>query len=339
MPERKESTVGDGRRRVGVLVFDGVKALDFIGPAEVFSETNMHRDGYDLLFFSPSGEGVTTSMGLRIGVDGAAVDSGPLDTVIIPGSELAPAVFDDRDLRDAVATLAQRSRRIASICSGAFGLAATGLLDGRTATTHWKFADTLARRYPGVEVDSERIFTREGNVYTSAGVAAGIDLALFLVEEDFGAATARTVAQHLLVYMHRSGGQAQFSAALRMPPPRTRIARAVSEYVTDDPVRPTTVRGLATKFNVSTRHLTRVIRDELGVTPAAYITSLRLELAVNRLDAGMSVAQAAALTGFSSPAALRRAFHARYRTTPSEYQRRFRPATSAAASTDPTARG
>jgi len=312
------------RRRIGILLFDGVKALDFVGPAEVFSETNLTTDAYELRFYSPTGADVTAFMGLRIGVDGAASESGPLDTVIIPGSELAPGVFDDADLQRAITTLARQARRIASICSGAFGLAATGLLDGHPATTHWKFADALASRYPRVAVDSERIFTKQGNVYTSAGVAAGIDLALSLVEDDHGAEVARSVAQHLLVYMRRSGGQSQFSAALKMPAPRTSIARAVADYVSDDPTRPTSVTELAAHVNVSPRHLTRVIRDELGVTPAAYISSLRLELAVNLLESGASIAQSAAAAGFGSPAALRRAFLARYRVTPSGYQQRFR---------------
>lgn len=316
------------RRRIGILLFDGVKALDFVGPAEVFSETNLTTDAYELRFFSPTGADVTAFMGLRIGVDGAAADSGPLDTVIIPGSELAPNVFDDRAVREAITTLAKRSRRIASICSGAFGLAATGLLDGHPATTHWKFADVLASRYPAIRVDSERIFTKQGDIYTSAGVAAGIDLALSLVEEDLGPEVARSVAQHLLVYMRRSGGQSQFSAALKMPAPRTSIARAVAEYVGDDPARPTSVAELAAHVNVSPRHLTRVIRDELGVTPAAYIASLRLELAVNLLESGETVAQSASGAGFASPAALRRAFSARYRVTPSGYQARFRSTAS-----------
>jgi transcriptional regulator GlxA family with amidase domain len=313
-----------GRRRIGFLLFDGVKALDFVGPAEVFSEANLTTDAYEILFFSPDGEGVEAFMGLRLGVDGAAADSGPLDTVIIPGSELAPAVFDDPELRAAILSLAQRSRRVASICSGAFGLATTGLLDGFPATTHWKFADMLADRYPLIAVDSERIYTRQGDIYTSAGVAAGIDLALALLEEDLGTDVARSVAQHLLVYMRRSAGQSQFSAALKLPAPRTPLAQAVAEYVANDPTRPTAVTELAAHVNVSPRHLTRVIREELGVTPSAYIASLRLELAVNQLENGRTVAESAAAAGFSSAAALRRAFVDRYRTTPSAYQRRFR---------------
>ncbi len=316
------------RRRIGFLLFDGVKALDFVGPAEVFSEANLSTGNYDIRFYSPSGDDVTAFMGLRVGVHGAAADSGPLDTVIIPGSELAPGVFDDPGILPAIQTLVRNARRVAAVCSGAFGLAATGLLDGRTATTHWKFADELARRYPLVTVDAERIFTEQEHVYTSAGVAAGIDLALYLVENDLGAETARSVAQHLLVYMRRGGGQSQFSAALKMRSPRTSVARSVAEYINDNPTIPITVAGLAERMNVSTRHLTRVVRDELGVTPAGYVASLRLEIALNQLESGMSVAEAGLAAGFSSPSALRRAFVARYRVTPSAYQHRFRSASA-----------
>ena len=312
------------RRRVGFLLFDGVKALDVIGPAEVFSETNLTADAYELIFLSPSGRDVTTSMGLGFGVHAAVADSGPLDTVIVPGSEWAPAVFDDHELRDAITLLAQRAQRVASICSGAFGLAATGLLDGGPATTHWKFAEELARRYPAVKVDAEHLFTRQGNVFTSAGVAAGIDLALCLVEEDLGVDVARSVAQGLLVYMRRAGGQAQFSAPLRTRAPRTSLGSSIAAYIAENPTAPLSVAELAAHVNVSPRHVTRVIREELGVTAASYVASVRLEIAVGLLESGASVAEAASGAGFPSAVTLRRAFAAKYRMTPSEYQRRFR---------------
>lgn len=312
------------RRRVAVLLFDGVKTLDFVGPAEVFLEANQRIDAYEVVMLSADGADVTTSMGLRIGVHGAAADSGPIDTLIIPGSERAPAIFDDPALLEAARDLAGRSRRVASICSGAFALAALGLLDGRTATTHWKFTDTLAARYPAVVVEPDAIFVVDGPIHTSAGVAAGIDLALALVEEDHGPAIARSVAQLLLVYLRRSGGQSQFSASLRADPPRTPLARAVAEYVNADPTRPCTLADLAAHTNVSTRHLTRVIREELGVTPTDYVNSMRLDIATVLLESGSSVARAATDVGFGSPVALRRAFVARLGVTPSEYQLRFR---------------
>ncbi|MFJ2369867.1 GlxA family transcriptional regulator [Microbacterium sp. NPDC087665] len=312
-----------GRRRVGILVFDRVKALDFIGPAEVFTEANQRSDGYETLFFSPDGNDVTTSMGLRVGAHGAAAGDDPLDLVIIPGSEYAPAVYDDPSVRQAVLDLSRRATKIASICSGAFALAGAGLLDGRAATTHWKFTEALAASFPAVTVRPDSIFVRDGNVYSSAGVAAGIDLALAIVEEDFGADVARSVAQLLLVYMRRSGGQSQFSASVRVTPPRTSVARAVADYVASDPARPSSLRDLAAHANVSIRHLNRVIRDELGMTPIEYAGSMRLDLAIGLLEQGRPVSETASVAGYSSAVAFRRAFVARYGATPSDYQKRF----------------
>ncbi|TXK12200.1 GlxA family transcriptional regulator [Microbacterium hatanonis] len=312
-----------GRKRVGILVFDRVKALDFIGPAEVFTEANQRVDGYETLFFSPDGNDVTTSMGLRVGVDGPAAGDDPLDLIIIPGSEYAPAVYDDPAVSDAILALAARATKVASICSGAFALARTGLLDGKTATTHWKFTDALADTYPAVNVRPDSIFVRDGDVYSSAGVAAGIDLALAIVEDDFGADVARSVAQLLLVYMRRSGGQSQFSASVRVSPPRTSVARAVADYVASDPARPTSLRDLAAHANVSIRHLNRVIRDELGMTPIEYAGSMRLDLALGLLEEGRAVSETASVAGYPSTVAFRRAFAARYGTTPSDYQKRF----------------
>jgi len=311
------------RRRIGILLFDKVKMLDFVGPAEVFVEANQRVDGYELVLLSHNGADITSSMGVRVGVHAAAADGGEFDTVIVPGSEFAPQVYDDPAVRDAIVLLASRARRVTSICSGAFALAATGLLHGKSATTHWKFAAHLAELYPEIDVQPDSIFVRDGLTYTSAGVAAGIDLALALVEEDHGADVARSVAQLLLVYMQRSGGQSQFSASLRANAPRTPVAKAVADYVSSDPSRPSTLRDLAAHANVSTRHLTRVVRDELGMSPLEYVNSMRLDLATGYLESGSSVAQSATLVGYTSPVAFRRAFVAKLGITPSQYQRRF----------------
>ncbi|MFD1714445.1 GlxA family transcriptional regulator [Amnibacterium flavum] len=313
---------GGRKRRIGILLFDGVKMLDFVGPAEVFLEANQRIDSYELVMMSYDGADVTTSLGVRVGVNSSAADGGVFDTIIIPGSERAAAVFTP-DVLEAARLLTERTRRITSICSGAFALASLGLLDGRKATTHWKFAGTLAARFPAIDVNPDSIFVRDGRISTSAGVAAGIDLALALVEEDHGAAIARSVAQLLLVYMQRSGGQSQFSASLRAAPPRTPAAIAVAEYVNTDPTRPCTVTDLAAHANVSTRHLNRIIREELGMTPLEYVNSMRLDLATGHLESGASVAQAAEYAGYSTPVAFRRAFVARLGITPSDYQRRF----------------
>ncbi|SEB14292.1 GlxA family transcriptional regulator [Leifsonia sp. 21MFCrub1.1] len=317
------STDDQKRPRVGILVFDGVKMLDLVGPAEVFHEASQRSAGYDIVLISVSGADVTSSMGVRVGVHASVAAIEELDTLVVPGSENAPEVFTD-DVLDAVRTLADRSRRVASICTAAFAVAAVGLLDGRTTTTHWKFADTLQAAFPEIAVEKDAIFVQDGRFHSSAGVAAGIDLALALLEQDYGSDVARSVAQLLLVYMKRSGSQSQFSASLAGNPARSPISRSVTEYVHANPTRPHSVRELASHVNVSPRHLTRIMREELDATPSEYVGSIRLDLAVSELESGTSVAGAAAATGYSSPVSFRRAFVRRFGITPSEYQRRFR---------------
>lgn len=312
------------RRRIGILLFDGVKALDYVGPAEVFVEANQAVDAYEVVLLSPDGADVVTSLGGRTAVQCSAEAGGRFDTVIIPGSEQPPSVFASGAVLDAAQLLARRTRRLVSICSGAFVLAMLGELDGRRATTHWKFAAELSRRFPKVSVQPDAIFTRDDGVFTSAGVAAGIDLALALVEEDHGADVARQIAQLLLVYMQRSGGQSQFSTSLRASVPQTSVVRRVIELIESDPAAPHSVRDLAKHVSVSERHLTRLFRDELDSSPAEYLSALRFDLARAGLEAGSSVTQAALDAGFSSGEALRRAFIARLGISPSKYRRHFR---------------
>ncbi|MFC8043279.1 GlxA family transcriptional regulator [Nocardia sp. NPDC057353] len=312
------------RRRIGILLFDGVKMLDFAGPAEVFVEANQSLDGYQVVLLSPDGADVSTSIGARIEVAGAAAEAGRFDTVVIPGSELAPAAFVTPRVLAAARHLAARTRRLASICNGAYVLAELGLLDGRRATTHWKFTTELARRYPAVAVDPDAIFVRDGTLYSSAGVAAGVDLALALVEEDHGADVARRVAQSLVVYMQRAGGQSQFSASLSGPAPRTPLVRAVVDLICADPAAPHTVRSLAAHARVSVRHLTRLFRAELGRSPAEYVAFIRFGVARDLLHTGAGVTEAAMTAGYGSSEALRRAFVARLGISPSKYQQRFR---------------
>ncbi|KHK97762.1 AraC family transcriptional regulator [Microbacterium mangrovi] len=313
-------------RRIAFLLFDGVKSLDYVGPAEVFVEANQAVHGYDVVMLSPDGRDVSTSLGGTVSVQGAASDAGEFDTVIVPGSELPPCDFARTPLTDAAADLVSRSRRVVSVCSGAFVLAEIGVLDGRRATTHWKFAPELARRYPRVHVEPDLIFVRDGDVSTSAGVAAGIDLALALVEDDHGADVARHVAQLLLVYLQRPGGQSQYSVPLRARARPASIVRRATDLVDADPARAWTVPDLAALVAVSPRHLTRRFRDELGQSPAGYVTAVRFDLARVHLEAGANVTETAALSGYGSAEALRRVFIARLGISPSQYQRRFRSA-------------
>ncbi|WP_235008109.1 GlxA family transcriptional regulator [Microbacterium timonense] len=310
------------RRRVVFLVYDGVTLLDVAGPAEVFKEANLFGARYDIVYASPSGSDVTTNLGIRMAVDGAIADQRP-DLLIVPGADVYPSMQVPRALADAAVAPAAEASRVASICTGAFILAAAGLLDGKRATTHWKAADVLAARCPSCEVQPDAIYVRDGTTYTSAGITAGIDLALALVEEDHGPAVARDVARKMVVYMQRSGGQSQFSAPLEGPPPRSPIVRQVAELVTTDPQGDHSLASLGRRLNVSTRHLTRLFHDELASTPARYVESIRFDLARALLDQGHTATQAAVRAGFPSYESLRRVFARRLGISPSAYQRRF----------------
>ncbi len=323
------SVASRGRRqRIGILVFDYVKMLDFAGPAEVFVEANQTAGNYEVVLVSPDGKPVQTSIGARVEAGSDPVGVGELDTLVLPGSESAPPAFITPAVLEAARTLVPRARRVTSICSGAFVLAELGLLDGRRATTHWKFTGRLAKEYPSVLVEPDSIFVRDGNVYSSAGVVAGIDLGLALVEEDHGADAARAVAQSLLVYLQRAGGQSQFSAQLAGPAPRTPVVRTVVDLIQEDPTRPFTAQDLADHVRVSVRHLARRFREELDATPMEYLAGIRFEVARAKLDGGATVAQAAQLAGYGNAEALRRAFVARLGISPLRYQQRFRSTTT-----------
>ncbi|WP_066039275.1 GlxA family transcriptional regulator [Herbiconiux solani] len=308
---------------IGFLIFEGAKMLDIAGPSEVFAEANLSGADYRIAMLTTDGREVRTSIGVRITPDASAFDETHWDTVLIAGGEPFPAHPVPDELARAARHLAERAGRVASICTGAFVLGAAGLLDGRRSTTHWKHTAELARRHPESTVEPDLIFVKDHATYSSAGVTAGIDLALSLVEEDHGADLARTVARSLVVYLQRAGGQSQFSAALEGPGPRTPALRAVIDQVTADPTGEYSLDALARIARVSPRHLTRLFHEELGTTPGRYVELVRFELAKARLDAGLSVTMAAELAGFGSSESLRRVFVNRLQMSPQRYQRRF----------------
>ncbi|MFC1412605.1 GlxA family transcriptional regulator [Streptacidiphilus sp. N1-12] len=313
--------------RVGVVVFDGVKLLDVAGPSEVFSEANRIGTDYRLTLCSVGGRQVASSTGLRIPVDADASSAGlGFDTLLVMGGDALPTRPIDPALRDAVGDLAARSGRVCSICTGAFILAAAGLLDGRRATTHWRHTQLLRRAYPGIAVEPDAIFVRDGRTFTSAGVTAGIDLALALLEDDHGEDTARQVAQSLVVFLQRPGGQSQFSPTLLGPRPHTSALRTVFDAVAADPAADHSVPVLAALASLSPRHLTRLFREELGTTPAKYVDAVRFDGAKAALEAGRSVGEAAELAGYGSAETLRRAFVSHLGVSPRTYQQRFRSA-------------
>ncbi|MEW2622996.1 GlxA family transcriptional regulator [Streptomyces sp. NPDC048106] len=311
------------RRHIVFVVFDGIKMLDVAGPAEVFAEANLFGAHYTLGYASPSGEAVVTSVGLRLPVDGAAADVAEADTVVVPGGDALVAQPVPAELTEAIRLLHPRARRLVSICTGSFALAGAGLLDGRRATTHWQHAPLLARAHPDVRVQPDALFVEDGDIVTSAGVSAGIDLALALVERDHGAGLARRVARNLVVFMQRPGGQSQFSAPLEVRPPRTPALRSVVDLVAAQPGLPHTADSLAARIGVSPRHLARMFTAELGTTPAKFVEQVRLDHAKALLDSGCGVAEAARAAGFGSSETMRRAFVARLGVSPSGYRARF----------------
>ncbi|MDG4826939.1 GlxA family transcriptional regulator [Asanoa sp. WMMD1127] len=312
-----------GPQHVAFLVYDGVTLLDVAGPAEVFKEANRFGADYRIVLLSPDGADVTSDSGIRVGVDGPVAPEPAYDTFMVAGSDRYPRARVPAGLADAARIPAAAAARVASVCTGAFVLAAAGLLDGRRATTHWQVAHELALRCPTCEVDSDAIYVRDGDTYTSAGVTAGIDLALALVEDDHGPDVARHVARALVVYMQRAGGQSQFSAPLEGPPPRSPALREITDLVTAEPGGTYSLGELAKHLNVSTRQLTRLFHEELATTPARYVEGIRFDLARALLDQGHTATQAASLAGFPSYESMRRVFARKLAISPAAYQRRF----------------
>jgi transcriptional regulator GlxA family with amidase domain len=320
------AVAGAHPRVVVFIVFDEVTLLDVAGAAEVFTEANRFGGDYQLKIASVDGRDVRTSVGCRLGVTDRISSIESADTVLIAGSDSLPARAVDPRLVEAVRSVAGRTRRLGSICTGSFILAKAGLLSGRRATTHWQDTRSLARAFPDITVEPDAIFIRDGNVFTSAGISSGIDLALALVELDCGTELVRDVARWLVVYLRRAGGQSQFSALVETGPPPQSALRVVTDAIAADPAAEHSVRILAARASLSTRQLTRLFRSELGMTPADYVEMVRIDAARAALDAGRTVTDTAYLAGFGSTETLRRAFVSRLGVSPKAYRERFRTA-------------
>ncbi len=257
-----------------------------------------------------------------VGID-AAVDAG-IDTVIVVGGAGTVQAAADRRLRAWLVSVAPTCRRVASVCSGAFVLAAAGLLDGKRATTHWSECETLRELFPLVHVEDDPIFVRDGQVSTSAGITAGMDLALAFVEEDLGREVALAVSRWLVMFVQRSGGQSQFSSQLAAQQADRAPLRDLQAWIADNPAGDLRVAALAERAAMSPRHFARVFRDEIGMTPAHYVEQVRVEVARRLLEStDRSVGQVARDAGFGTVETLQRAFHRSIHTTPREYRRHF----------------
>ncbi|MGW6569590.1 GlxA family transcriptional regulator [Streptomyces sp. NPDC054975] len=326
------------KRPVLIVLFDGVQSLDVTGPLEVFAGADRFagEDGgtYPIRTASLDGGPVRTQSGLRVLPDSTLAEADRPHTLVVPGGEGTRR--PDPRLIDWLREHAPRADRLVSVCTGALLLAEAGLLDGRRATTHWIACDHLARCCPRVDVDPDPIFVRDGSISTSAGVTAGIDLALALVEEDLGRQAALTVARHLVVFLRRPGNQAQFSAQLAAQTAHRSPLRDLQHWITEHPAGDLSVEALAERARLSPRHFARAFRAETGTTPGRYVDRVRLEHARRLLEeTADGVQEVARAAGYGTPEAMRRAFVKTLGTAPAEYRRRFHVPTSPAPSAVP----
>lgn len=312
------------------VVYDGFQSLDLVGPVEVLrTATLLGADpGYQVVVASPTGDAVRSESGLQIGVDTSlaalARRRTKLDGLTIVGGQGAEALMAEAAAMRDITTIAARSRRVASVCTGAMVLAAAGLLDGYKATTHWASCDRMAERWPAVDVDPDRIYVHDRDRWTSAGVTAGIDLFLALVEADHGPALAHQIAGWLVVFVRRPGGQAQFSAQLLAQPAGDRAIDDVQRWAPDHLADDLSVEALARRAHMSPRTFARAFRHETGTTPAAYVEALRVEAARRLLETtDLGVGEVAAAVGLKRAETLHRAFRRRVGTTPERYRQHF----------------
>ena len=310
-----------------MVAFDGVQSLDVTGPVEVLTRGGeLAGAPYAIDLVAARAGTITSSSGLVLQVGAAGDVRGAIDTLIVAGGDGTADALHDQVLLAAIRRLARRARRVASVCSGAFLLAEVGLLDGRRATTHWDSCGLLAERYPQVDVDPDPIFIREGHVATSAGVTAGMDLALSFVEEDHGAGVALATARRLVMYVRRPGGQSQFSAPLQAQEASLRPSIAdVQRWVRQHPEADCSVGALAARAAMSPRHFARAFAAGAGTTPARWVEEARVDHARLLLESSdLTTDAVAAASGFGSAETLRRAFLRHVRVPPSDYRKRFR---------------
>lgn len=313
------------RLKIGVLGYEGVTALDVVGPSEAFASAYVDdQHAYDVVMLGLTRKPFTAESGIVFkphrGLD-AKVD---LDTLVIPGGCGLRNPRLNAKVVSWVRANAPRIRRVASVCTGIYGLAATGLLDGRRATTHWRFARDVAEKFPAVALEPDALFLKDGPFYTSAGVTAGIDLALALIEEDLGAPAALAVARELVVYLKRPGGQEQFSEPLQFQIESTDKLAELASWMRGHLRGDLSVEALAARACLCPRQFTRRFTRVFQRTPAAFVEDLRLAEAQKRLSMrSITVEGVAASVGFRSADAFRRAFERRFGISPTRYRRQF----------------
>ena len=316
-------------RVIEVLAYPSVQLLDVTGPVQVFASANDFATEagatppYELRVVTRAGPSVTASAGVGLAAIPLPAIGAPLDTLMIAGGQGVETAAADPGLVDWVRQRAKDARRVASVCTGAFLLAASGVLDGKRATTHWSLCAELARRFPAIRVEPDPIFVRDGSVWTSAGVTAGIDLALALVEQDLGHAASLAVARYLVVFLKRPGGQAQFSAALALQTAEDRFGALhdwISRHLTDD----ISLQVLARQAGMSERSFSRRYAEATGLTPGRAVEQLRVEAARRLLlESRLPVKRISQRCGFGSEETMRRSFIRLLAVSPQDYRSRF----------------
>ena len=318
-------------RRVVVIAMPCAEVVDVAGILDIFyavsertGRTGASDAGYTVEVVSPV-ETVCAWPGLRLVADRSYRSvRGSIDTLIVTGIDEPDDAKRDPELVRWLARMAPRTRRVVGLCTGSFVLAEAGLLDGRSATTHWAFCDELARRFPGVKVQPDPIYVRDGGVYTSAGATAGLDLVLALVEEDLGRRVALRVAQWMVVFLKRPGGQSQFSVQLSTQMADRQPLREMQSWVLDHPRADLSVEALARRVNMSPRNFFRVFVREVGMTPGRFVERVRVEAARRLLEeTSRGVPDVAIASGFGSQEAMRVAFRRALGVSPKGYRSRF----------------
>jgi len=319
-------------KHIGAVLYPGCVALDLIGPLEAFNyvtlmaseETGSDAQGYKITLLSEQAGPVDSMSGVRLYADKSYNTFGdPLDILLVPGMKSGDHSYKDGPLKEWIRSQAKRSERVASVCSGAYILAHAGLLDGHKVTTHWNHGDTLQQAYPDIDVDTDQIHCRSGNIYTSAGVTAGIDLALSIIEEDYGKTIALKVAKRMVVFLKRPGDQAQFSDLLHAQTKASRFS-ALLEWIESRLASDLMIEGMADFCSMSPRNFSRAFNSDVGLPPMQYVRQRRLERARLLLqDTNQSLTDIARNTGFVTAERFSRAFHTAWHTSPGQYRKRF----------------
>ena len=320
-------------RPIGIVAYPGIGVLDIAGPYEVFTLANLmiQKEGisqktvYPVTLLAEQAGPVTTHSGLQFIADQgfSQIDDEDYNTLIIPGA-FPEVILANTEIVDLIKMMVPKVRRIASVCTGAFLLAESGLLDGRRATTHWNWCAEFSEKYPQVNVETDRIFVKDDNIYTSGGITSGIDLALAMVEEDWGQKIALAVAQFLVVFLKRPGGQSQFSSYLTREASSRSDLRDLQSWIMQHPEENLKVEMLADHMAMSSRNFARLFTSETGMTPAKFVEMVRIDAARNLLElTKFPIDNIADSSGFKDPENMRRAFIRQLGITPSDYRKRF----------------